>query len=131
MIAYADSSALVKLIFAERETPALEAFMADLDGVISSRLSLLECHRTAYRKGQTPTLSTIDDVFAAIYLFDVTRAVLEAAETVPTADLRSLDAIHLATALSLATSDKVLITYDDRLAAAARANALQVVQPGR
>ena len=44
---------------------------------------------------------------------------------------RSLDAIHLATALSLGDLDFELATYDDRLAVAARAHGLRVVQPGR
>ena len=47
------------------------------------------------------------------------------------AGLRALDAIHLATALSHGDGDVQMITYDERLAAAARAHGLRVVQPGR
>ena len=73
----------------------------------------------------------MNDVLDALYLLEVTPAILEAAATAEPRLLRLLDAIHLATALSIADAQVEVITYDQRFADAARANGLTVVQPGR
>lgn len=73
----------------------------------------------------------MDQVFEAIYLLDITQAILDEAAMADPALLRSLDAIHLATALSIGDAQLEVITYDQRFADAARANGLTVVQPGR
>jgi predicted nucleic acid-binding protein len=62
---------------------------------------------------------------------EVTRAILDAAAAADPTPLRSLDAIHLATVLSVGDARIEVITYDRRFAEAARANGLIVVQPGR
>ncbi len=76
-------------------------------------------------------LQAVDDVLDAVYLLDITQAILDGAAVVDPPLLRSLDAIHLATALSLADLQVEVITYDKRFADAARANGLTVVQPDR
>jgi hypothetical protein len=73
----------------------------------------------------------MEDVLDAIYLLDLTQAVLDDAAGTDPPLLRSLDAIHLATALSIGDAQVEVITYDERFADAARANGLTVVQPGR
>jgi predicted nucleic acid-binding protein len=130
-IAYVDSSALLKLVVREPETPALESDLATRDGLVTSRLAIVECRRAARRVTNAPMLKRVDHVLEAVYLLDVTPAILEQAAALDPPALRSLDAIHLATALSIGDTALDVITYDGRLADATRAAGLPVVQPGR
>ena len=129
--AYIDSSAVLKLAIHEPETAALETYLAGCEGLVSSRLAVLECRRAVSRASRARVLQTIDDVLDAIYLLDVTPAILEDAANAEPRLLRSLDAIHVATALSIGDAQVEVITYDQRFADAARATGLTVVQPGR
>lgn len=129
--AYIDSSAVLKLAVQEPETAALETYLAGCEGLVSSRLAVLECRRAAGRASHAKVLQTIEDVLDAIYLVDITEAILDDAAGTDPPLLRSLDAIHLATALSIGDTQVEVITYDKRFADAARANGLTVVQPGR
>jgi predicted nucleic acid-binding protein len=69
-------------------------------------------------------------VLEAVYLLEITPAILEEAARAGSPLLRTLDAIHLATALSVEDPELAVIVYDERLAEAARAARLTVVQPG-
>lgn len=129
--AYVDSSAVLKLAVREPETAALEAHLASLDGLVTSRLAVLECRRAARRTSNGRVLQTVDQVLDALYLLDITQAILDEAAMADPPLLRSLDAIHLATALSIDDRELEVVTYDERFAAAASANHLTVVQPGR
>ena len=128
--AYVDSSALLKLVVREPETSALEADLAERDGLVAARLAVVECRRSARRASHRRVLQTVDEILDAIYLIEVTPAILDDAAAAEPPLLRTLDAIHLATALSVGDSGLELITYDRRLAEAARANGLSVVHPG-
>ena len=128
--AYIDSSALLKLVVREPETSALEADLANRDGLVASRLAVLECRRAARRASHARLLQRVDEMLDAIYLLDLTPAILDDAATAGSPLLRSLDAIHLVTALSVGDDALEVITYDARLADAARASGLTVVQPG-
>lgn len=130
-IAYIDSSALLKLVAREPETSALENDVAGREGLVSSRLAVLECRRAARRVPHAPILQRVDDLLEAVYLLDLSPAILEQAVAFDPPALRSLDAIHLATALSIGDTALDVITYDARLAEAGRAAGLTVVQPGR
>lgn len=130
-IAYLDSSALVKLMVREDETSALEADLAWRDGLVTSRLAEVECRRAAERAGNRRLLQRVSDVFDSIYLLDLTAPVLAHATSLRPSSIRSLDAIHIAAAISVGDGELDLITYDDRMAEAARANGLRVAQPGR
>ncbi len=66
----------------------------------------------------------------SITLTEVTTSVFEAAARIDPGVLRSLDAIHLAAALDLGDDLDGIVTYDDRLALAARANGMAVLAPG-
>jgi len=133
--AYVDSSAVLKLAIREPETAALEAHLAGLDGLVSSRLTVLECRRATRRaspaRSNVRLLQSVEGVLDAIYLLDLTQTILDDAAGADPPLLRSLDAIHLATALSIGDAQVEVITYDTRFADAARANGLTVVQPGR
>ena len=129
-VAYVDSSALLKLVIREAETSALEADFATRDGLVTSRLAVVECRRTARRFLRGRQLQTLEQVLEAIYLIEITPAILERAGIAEPPGLRSLDAIHLATALSIDEPSLDIITYDRRFAEAASASGLRVVQPG-
>jgi uncharacterized protein len=128
--AYADSSALVKLVVVEPETARLEAYLAQVDGLVSSRLAATELARAAGRSGHRQILQRIDDVLDAVVLVEVTRGVLAHAGALQPFELRTLDAIHLATALGLDLPGLEFVTFDRRLGDAARASGLEVRQPG-
>src|SRR5574339_736969 len=120
-IAYVDSSALLKLVVRERETSALESYVLQCDGLVASRLAELECRRAARRASHPRLLKRVDEVLDAVYLVDITRAILDNAAAVTPWLLRSLDAIHLATALSIEEPQLEVVTYDARFGDAARA----------
>lgn len=129
-VCYIDSSALIKLVVREAETSALEAYFVESDGLLASELAIVECGRAAMRAAHARLLQAVDRVLEAVYLLGITQAIMERAAHLDPPTLRSLDAIHLATAASIDDPDLEVITYDDRLADAARANGLTVVQPG-
>ena len=129
-IAYLDSSALVKLLVPEAESVALEAYLADKEQLASSRLAATELRRACVASGRRRYLQQADDLLARVWLLDVTGTILESAGRIEPASLRTLDAIHLVTVLSLNEEAVDVITYDDRLAIAARHHGLRVVQPG-
>ena len=127
---YLDTSAFVKLIRGERETPALQAFLSDRPAgpLVSSALLVVETRRANLREAPDQ-LTRADLLLTRIDQVEVTRSVLEAASRLPDPALRSLDAIHLATALQLEGDLEALVTYDSRLAAAAARQKLPVVTP--
>ena len=128
MKAYFDSSAIVKLGRPEQESMALIDYLDDRQpSAVTSMLAEVEVRRALERlrsRGADP-----GDHLRGFFLIDLSRDVRDLAVKVAP-ELRSLDAAHLATALSL-EGDLDFVTYDDRLAAAARAAGLRVVQPGR
>jgi predicted nucleic acid-binding protein len=128
---YIDSSALLKLAFPEAETAALEADLAGREGLVSSRLTLVECARALRRESRRIPLYNLEDLMEGVVLMDMTPEIADRAGELQPAVLRSLDAIQVATALSVGDQSLDVITYDQRLADAARANGLTVVQPGR
>lgn len=127
---YLDTSAFVKLIRGERETSALQAFLRERPGapLVSSALLVVETRRAILRQAPDQ-LARADLLLTRIDQVDITRAVLEAASRLPDPELRSLDAIHLATALQLDQDLEALVTYDSRLAAAAGRQKLPVATP--
>ena len=130
-IAYVDSSAVLKLVVSEAETATLTAYLAARDALVASRLAVLECRRAVRRTSKKRVLQAVEDVFEAIYLLELSPAILDRAAAVDPPLLRSLDAIHLATAQSIGDPDLEIVTYDRRLAEAAVASGLRAVQPGR
>jgi predicted nucleic acid-binding protein len=129
-VIYLDTSAFVKLIRGERETPALEAFLRERPEapLVSSALLVVETRRAVLRQAPDQ-LARADLLLTRLDQVDLTRAVLEAASRLPDPALRSLDALHLATALQFGRDLEALVTYDSRLAAAAGRQRLPVVTP--
>jgi predicted nucleic acid-binding protein len=110
---YLDTSALLKLIFHEAGSDALVEYLPPGATHVSSTLLLVEARRGIARRapGRLPEL---DVMLARIKLVGISDAVIEAAGRLPDPMLRSLDAIHLATALLIREDVDVLISYDDR-----------------
>jgi len=129
--AYLDASAIAKLVVAEPESDALQRDLAHRAGLLSSRLGATEVQRAAGRSKSPRVLQHVEDVLAAFVLLELTPAILERAGRLAPSELRTLDAVHLATAGTLTLPGLDFITYDGRLADAARATGLAVVQPGR
>ena len=128
--AYLDASAIVKLVVAEEHTDDVERDAATRAALLSSRLSATEVRRAARRQPSRRVLQQVEEVMESFVLLDVTAAILKRAATIDPTELRTLDAIHLATALSLGFADLDFVTYDTRLATAARSHGLRVVGPG-
>ena len=127
-VTYLDSSAIVKLAIEEPESRALRQYLRRRRPYASSALARTEVGRAllplgpdAVRRGQR--------VLSALDLIRVSDRVLTAAGELLPVELRSLDAIHLATALLLGVSLSRVVTYDDRLGAAAKALGWSVVAP--
>ena len=125
---FLDTSAIVKLVLHESESLALVEFLDGQTSVEASELSIAEVGRAVRRLAPEFDESEVLD---AVTLHRVTADVLRRAARLQPAGLRTLDAIHLATALSNGDGDTQVVTYDERFAAAARAHGLRVVQPGR
>jgi predicted nucleic acid-binding protein len=125
---YLDSSAIVKLAVREPESAALRQYLRRRRVLVSSALAKTEVARAVLGLGDAAE-RRCQEVLDRIELVRVNDRVLEAAGTLLPAEVRSLDAIHLATASLLGGSLRVLVTYDERLAAAARAQGLRVVAP--
>jgi uncharacterized protein len=125
--AYLDASAIVKLVVAETHTAEVERDAANRSALLSSRLSATEVLRAARRQPHRRVLQQVEEVLESFVLLDVTAAILKRAAMLDPPELRTLDAIHLATALSLGLAELDFLTYDARLATAARSHGLSVI----
>lgn len=128
---YADTSALVKLVVLEPETKALLLWLRDGNvALATSNLARTELLR-AVRRGAPAALATARDVLSRLTLLSLDPALLDEAARLDPVELRSPDAVHLASALRLGDELESFVVYDDRLASAARALGLAVIAPGR
>ena len=128
MTLYLDTSAAAKLLVEEDESDALAAYLdGTVDGqeLLSSALLETELRRLAIRLELDQ--STVTDLLARVDLVDPPRSLFHEAGLLPGAHLRSLDALHLATALR-ADCD-TFVAYDARLLDAARSIGLEVNSP--
>ncbi len=105
----------------------VEAIRADPE-LVSSELSWTEVVRAVRRVGGDA--SRAGSVLEGIALVPIDGGIVRAAASLAPETLRTLDAIHLATVLSLADDVDRLITYDARLAEAASASGVEVAAPG-
>ena len=125
---YVDSSAIVKLAVREPESDALRRHLRRPRPLISGALVRTEVLR-ALLSGGEPALTAGRRVLARIGLVRVSDRVLHEAGTFLPVELRSLDAIHLATAGRLAADLGEIVTYDERMAVTARAFGYKVSSP--
>lgn len=127
-VTYLDSSALVKLAVEESESAALRRYLRRRRPLVSSALARTEVARALLDSG-SEAVARGRDVVAGCDLVRVNDRVLNAAGDLLPADVRSLDAIHLATAQLLGSDLGQIVTYDDRMSRAARALRLRVASP--
>lgn len=132
---YFDSSALIKRVIAERESEKLVEFLDSHyqqgDLLVSSSLAWVEVSRVVLARARSSATAgqLIDGAMSGIDERTMSAEVVSVARRIEPLVLRSLDALHLATAV-LVDADLV-VTYDERLADACRRNALAVVSPGQ
>lgn len=126
---YLDSSALVKLVLPEAETDTLTS-LVEHQGCVVSVVAEIEVIRAAMRapKPDAP-VRRAREVLASLHLLDLTPAIRSLAGSLDPPSLRSLDAIHLASALSLAPDLGGFVVYDAALARAARTLGITVLSP--
>lgn len=129
---YLDSSAVLKLVLLEAETSALEQWLGEHPDlpVVTSELGRVEVLRAARRVGGGAPAEA-RAVLADLDLVPLDRAVQDLASEVGDPTLRTLDTLHLASAVLLGADLTAFVVYDRRLATAAHAAGLPVVSPGR
>jgi predicted nucleic acid-binding protein len=127
-VTYVDSSAIVKLVVAEPESKALRRYLARRQPLVSSALARTEVARALLPAG-TAALARGHETLRRVQLLRVNDRVLNEAGGMEPAELRSLDAIHLASVSQLGAAVKQIVTYDERIAQAAGALGWSVVSP--
>jgi len=128
---YVDTSAALKLLVAETHSEQFAAFYDEHPAAswVSSTLLRIEVVRAVTRAIPT-ALPEARELLAAFDYIRIDDEVVDRAMNEPDRALRSRDAIHLATARLLGDEVEAVVTYDDRLAAAASAAGFTVATPG-
>lgn len=114
----------------ERETEVLHAFLAERQNQVSSALAIVEVHRAVARAGQPASEELVDDLLQPVDLVWLDREILTRASQLPPVALRAIDAIHLATALTLGEELESFVSYDRRQLEGASLAGMSVEAPG-
>jgi predicted nucleic acid-binding protein len=125
---YLDASAIVKLVVREPESAALRRYLRRRRPLVSSALARTEVIRAVLPAGPVAQ-NRAGQVLGRLELIRLNNRVLDTAGGLEPADVRSLDAIHLATARLLGDTLHRLITYDRRMTDAATALDVEVIAP--
>jgi uncharacterized protein len=125
---YLDSSAIVKLAVTEKESAALRRYLRDRSPLVVSALARTEVARSLLSLGPT-AVQRGHDVLAKMDLIRVSDRILLEAGSLRPAELRSLDAIHLATMRQLGAGVRRLVTYDSRMSAGAKELGINTAAP--
>lgn len=128
MALYLDTSALVKLVVRERESGDLRDYVGDRE-VVSSLLARTELIR-AIARSEPDAVDDAEDLLASMRLAALSEVVAQVAAWIRPWQLRSLDALHVASAQMLRGGLDALVTYDGRMAEAGRRAGLPVASPG-
>lgn len=128
---YLDSSALLKLLVDEADSEALVGFLTEHAELrpVTSELALVEVPRVL-RRLAPPALGEARALLTQLDIVPLHQRVLQVAADLEDPLLRTLDALHLASALDLAGALRLFVAYDHRLNAAARSAGLEVQHPG-
>ena len=130
-VVYLDTSALVKLVVAEAESSALRVFLGDRPLRATSVIAEVELRRAARRVGREEEVDRRAlAVIGGLHLIELDSAVRQIAATLDPVDLRSLDSIHVASAIGLGDSLSHFVAYDNRVFKAGQAHSLVVLAPG-
>lgn len=125
-VAYVDASALTKLILDEPDSTAMRRWYVGSERVLCSRIGIVETSRAVGRFAHDP--AHLQVILRSVEVFELDAGIARHAATISPPALRTLDAIHVATALAIGPVD-AFVTYDDRLTESARAAGLPVVRP--
>lgn len=127
---YLDTSALVKLIFDEPESEALAGWIRERAEApkVTSEISTIELVRVC-RRVDVDAVAEARQLLAGMDLIPLKNEVLHHAGRVEPVGLRTLDAIHLASAFTLSDGLSAFVVYDSRLAGAADAAGFETVAP--
>ena len=126
------------MVVPEAESAALQAELINHDEWLAAIVCVTEVMRATHRwvtaagvrgRAAAARVTRAEEVLRSVALIDVDRAAVWRAGNVEPSELRSLDAIHLASAIDLASDLDGFVTYDLRLAAAARTAGLTVLTP--
>jgi hypothetical protein len=123
-----DSSAIVKLAVAEPESPALRRYLRRRRPLVSSALARAEVRRALLPLGEQ-ALRRGQEVLTRLELIRISDRILTAAGSLLPVERRTLDAIHVATAQQLGSDLARVVTYDERMRAAAQAGGCSVAAP--
>ena len=125
---YIDSSAILKLIFTEKETAELDKVMSNK--MVTSTLTRVEVKRAVGRIN-AEKLVVANEVLEQIQFTELDSQTLQLAEAfTPDITLRTLDAIHVASVLRITDAVKGIITYDKQMVTSAKNMGLKVLSPG-
>lgn len=127
--AYLDTSAFLKLIVREPESQPLKLALLRWPRQASATLLRTEAVRALRRAGYDNMTGPARQLFRAMRLVRMDEPLLDHAADLDPRELRSLDSVHLAAALALGPDLGVFLTYDVRLADAARGRGLPVASP--
>jgi len=133
-VVYADTSALVKLVVREAESDALEARLRQTRSVTTSAITSVELLRAVARARSELRANVADEwtvlaLLAAAAEIPLTDEIRAAASALPPVELRALDAIHLASAMAIGDELGGVLTYDERMRAAATTHGLALLAP--
>lgn len=131
---YLDTSALTKLLVAEAETAELRSWLLAQTRqdsyMVTSALSRVELLRAIARQDDPGLADRARFLLDGLDMLPVTDAVIAAAESIGPAGLRSLDAIHLASAAQIESELTSFVTYDHRLLEGCRDVGFETQSPG-
>lgn len=125
---YLDASAAVKLVVSEPESKVVRRFVRDRMARVSSRVLAVELLR-AVQRANPASMGQAQSLLDVMEFVELDAAVAARAAALEPPGLRSLDAIHLASALELGDELDAFVTYDARQAAAAKELGLPVASP--
>lgn len=133
-VLYVDTSALVKLVIREGESEAIEAEISSWERIATSEIAAIELPRAVARAradGRAEVVGgrVVMEILAALAMVPLTDDVRALAAAVEPVGLRTLDAIHLASALTLGDDLAGLLTYDRRMVEAAVQRGVTLLAP--
>jgi uncharacterized protein len=124
---YADASALVKLVVEEPGSAAMHRWFVESEIALTSRVGIIETIRASSRRAHDP--AHLEAVLRDLGVIELDAPIAAVAASLQPARVRTLDAIHIASALAVAPDLDAFVTCDDRMAEAARAVGLPVMRP--
>ncbi|MGH2860355.1 MAG: PIN domain-containing protein [Solirubrobacteraceae bacterium] len=125
---YLDTSALGRVVLGEADAPAIRARLAQFDPWRASELLVVESRRLGKREG---VMAAVEAMLGLVKLTALRRTLLEEASLIDPVEVRSLDAIHLATARGLHAAGEIVavLTYDRQLQVGCQHHGIPVEAP--